>query len=294
MNRKEFIVKSAGTVAALTLSKWIHAQQIESPTEGGFLFFYKHVKETKNGSVFDVQYFFEISDSLKNCEEGVIKLRVSQLPEGISDESLSQVAIYTAQMKKCKPEGEFPVYASIKCKKWDLQEGPNLLQFTSIDKSLKRKFILELSRRGDTNYLELKRKKKSLLYAEEYEIAPESSGSDDGCYLTTICVEHLRKPDDCYELNTLRRFRDEYVSKFENGEWVKKYYEIAPGIVEFIRKQKHAENILSLMYNDLVLHTIQRIERNDLKGAMDYYMDYSMTLSGLISDKTALISDSYD
>ena len=62
-----------------------------------------------------------------------------------------------------------------------------------------------------------------------------SSSSSGGCFLTSACVKYLGKSDDCTELQTLRKFRDEYMAKTEDGlRLVKEYYAIAPQIVEKI------------------------------------------------------------
>ena len=55
------------------------------------------------------------------------------------------------------------------------------------------------------------------------------------CYITTAVCESLGKPDDCYELNLLRDYRDSYLMKQEDGEaLVQRYYDIAPTIVKYL------------------------------------------------------------
>lgn len=64
-----------------------------------------------------------------------------------------------------------------------------------------------------------------------YNMTESSLGS--GCFITTACIESRGLPVDCYELETLRKFRDNWVSKHENGPAeIGIYYEIAPKIVE--------------------------------------------------------------
>jgi hypothetical protein len=56
------------------------------------------------------------------------------------------------------------------------------------------------------------------------------------CFLTTACVEHAGLPDDCYELRTLRTFRDRYVSRLANGPaLLAEYYTDAPRLVRAIQ-----------------------------------------------------------
>ena len=61
---------------------------------------------------------------------------------------------------------------------------------------------------------------------------PGASQSSSGCYLTSACVEAMQKSDDCFELTTLRRFRDEWLANQPGGkEEIEEYYRIAPEIV---------------------------------------------------------------
>lgn len=61
------------------------------------------------------------------------------------------------------------------------------------------------------------------------------SGSSSGCFLTSACVAHLGKADDCAELTTLRSFRDGYMKNSQEGKaLVDEYYRIAPNIVKKI------------------------------------------------------------
>ena len=38
------------------------------------------------------------------------------------------------------------------------------------------------------------------------------------CYITTAVCKSLNKPDDCYELNLLREYRDQYLMRTKDGE----------------------------------------------------------------------------
>ncbi len=55
------------------------------------------------------------------------------------------------------------------------------------------------------------------------------------CFITTAVCQTMDKPDDCYELNAFRRFRDEYMSQTEHGKaLVEEYYTIAPAIIAYL------------------------------------------------------------
>ena len=56
-----------------------------------------------------------------------------------------------------------------------------------------------------------------------------------GCFLTSACVEAMGLPDNCFELMTLRRFRDTYVANLCGGRGeIAEYYTIAPLLVKAI------------------------------------------------------------
>lgn len=93
----------------------------------------------------------------------------------------------------------------------------------------------------------------------EKEVTREDVGYKGGssCFLTSACVDYLGKADDCEELTMLRAFRDNYMSKSEEGEkLVKEYYEVAPIIVEKI----DASNKKAEYYADIYQTILKCIE----------------------------------
>ena len=99
-----------------------------------------------------------------------------------------------------------------------------------------------------------------------------------GCYLTTACIKYQGLDDDCFELNTLRAFRDNYIAKLENGkELIDRYYANAPIIVEQIDKSLERE----FVYNDIFLkiqECIQYIKSDRNEKALQLYIDMSERL----------------
>ena len=58
-----------------------------------------------------------------------------------------------------------------------------------------------------------------------------------GCFITTAVCKYLGKNDNCEELTTLRKFRDEYMLSTEEGKkLVSQYYVEAPDIVTALEK----------------------------------------------------------
>lgn len=114
----------------------------------------------------------------------------------------------------------------------------------------------------------------------DYGDCPIYKGNDtSGCFLTSACVEAKGLPDNCYELTTLRTFRDEYLMNQECGECeIHHYYFVAPTIVENIRKSGHAQKIFEKIYMELVLPCVKMIELSDLDGAHKLYHNYVLAL----------------
>lgn len=79
-------------------------------------------------------------------------------------------------------------------------------------------------------------------------------------------------PDDCEELQTLRRFRDRRKETDpEFAELVREYYQIAPAIVEQIDSQTEAADIYDKLYNRLVLPCVEYIKNNQEEEAISLY-----------------------
>lgn len=81
------------------------------------------------------------------------------------------------------------------------------------------------------------------------------------CYITTAVCETFHKPDDCYELNLLRQYRDSYLMSQEDGEEiVQEYYNLAPTIVKHINKNKGKKKIYADIWETYLQPCISMIE----------------------------------
>jgi hypothetical protein len=100
-----------------------------------------------------------------------------------------------------------------------------------------------------------------------------------GCYLTTACVQALQDEfdDDCWELTELRRFRDEYVEP-NHADDVRRYYEVAPRVVQAIDASPDATVAYSQIYRDMVTETVTRFKQGDNEGAYLVYKQYVRAL----------------
>jgi hypothetical protein len=64
------------------------------------------------------------------------------------------------------------------------------------------------------------------------------------CYLTTVAVGAVGLADDCWELRTLRRFRDAVLERSAAGRaLVRRYYRFAPRLVAAVSRRADAQRI---------------------------------------------------
>ena len=65
-----------------------------------------------------------------------------------------------------------------------------------------------------------------------HSAADQKCEPPEGCFITTACCETLGLADDCFELRTLRRYRDEVLAKAPGGaREIAAYYRLAPQIL---------------------------------------------------------------
>lgn len=97
-------------------------------------------------------------------------------------------------------------------------------------------------------------------------------GSNGGCYLTTACVTHKGLPDDCIELSTLRKFRDEYLANTKKGEEeIQEYYRTAPIIVKAIDNSETCAVVYEMIYSDVILPCVKLINEGRQDEAHQKY-----------------------
>jgi hypothetical protein len=105
---------------------------------------------------------------------------------------------------------------------------------------------------------------------------PATSGS---CFLTTACTQYKGLPDDCYELRTLRTFRDNYMRGLAGGgALIEEYYAIAPAIVTAIKANDDFYMVIKNLYDNLVMGSIRLIEAGKNREALENYKQIVMAL----------------
>nr|VFJ54216.1 MAG: hypothetical protein BECKDK2373C_GA0170839_104224 [Candidatus Kentron sp. DK] len=99
----------------------------------------------------------------------------------------------------------------------------------------------------------------------------EEEKGGGGCFLTTACVKHAGLPDDCYELETLRRFRDNYIMKRADGNTLlHEYYSNGPKIVASLLSSRTHEFELKGVYLEIE-RSVRLIESGSNEEALRCY-----------------------
>jgi len=90
------------------------------------------------------------------------------------------------------------------------------------------------------------------------------------CFLTTAVCEYQLKPDNCYELETLRKFRDGWLKENHPAD-IETYYAHAPAIVAKIKASHSAVRIFDEMYFGFILPALKAIEADNFNEAYKIY-----------------------
>lgn len=97
-------------------------------------------------------------------------------------------------------------------------------------------------------------------YDRNWNVKGHTEESSD-CLLTTACVEYAGLPDNCEELEVMRWFRDTYVRSLPSGkQLLAEYYAIAPQIVQRIKSQPNATEVLERLLRKI--RTVVRLIRS--------------------------------
>ena len=104
-------------------------------------------------------------------------------------------------------------------------------------------------------------------------INPKNRGEEESnCFITTSCVKYFGLKDNCYELETLRKFRDNYLLKSGEGrELVNQYYEHAPALVKQLESAPNKKQLFKSVFSD-IQESCRAIEENNYEIAQEIYM----------------------
>lgn len=114
---------------------------------------------------------------------------------------------------------------------------------------------------------------KQTVHTSRTNEAPERKKRKSGwCFLTTVACEYYELLDDCYELEVLRSFRDNWLSKQTDGPMlIQQYYEEAPLIVEKIKNDSNYSRICESIMHDYILPCVRLIEQKQWEECKSLY-----------------------
>lgn len=94
------------------------------------------------------------------------------------------------------------------------------------------------------------------------------------CLISTICVKEMKFPDDCIELETLRKFRKKYlIDKSVGRNLLLEYERISRKIVKWIDSKEDRQIILTNLYNQLVYPTVDMIKKGYVERPIYFYLE---------------------
>lgn len=112
-----------------------------------------------------------------------------------------------------------------------------------------------------------------MLLPKRHQLDPTNSSNNGGCFITEACCRSMGNPDDCYELQTFRNFRDKWLKKESDGAaLIDEYYSIAPKIVESINSKENSSDIYLNIWNTYLSVCLHDIEKQDYKSCKERYI----------------------
>jgi hypothetical protein len=104
-------------------------------------------------------------------------------------------------------------------------------------------------------------------------INPKNRAEEESnCFLTTSCVKYFGLKDNCYELETLRLFRDQYLLKsIEGKELVSQYYDIAPSLVKKLESSEKRHKLFKSIFFE-IQSSCRAIENKEYEKAKEIYI----------------------
>lgn len=101
-----------------------------------------------------------------------------------------------------------------------------------------------------------------------------SGSTGSYCFITTAVCEKLGKPDDCFELTTLRKYRDTWLINSDGGEeLIKEYYRIAPLIVSKIKISDKYEELCQHLLETYINPCLDLIANSKNEECRDKYIE---------------------
>ena len=100
-----------------------------------------------------------------------------------------------------------------------------------------------------------------------------TSGGGGLCIVTEATCKFLEKSDNCYELRTLRMFRDDWLAKQSNGPLlIENYYTMTPNIVKQINASFKKNKIYAIIWDEYIRKCVELIEKEQYEETKKLYI----------------------
>lgn len=111
---------------------------------------------------------------------------------------------------------------------------------------------------------------------------PQKDGGSGFCFITTAVCEYMGKADNCAELQTMRKFRDEWLAFQPGGqELIERYYEIAPGIVKRLKASPLYAYYCKCLWDEYLSVCLEMISRGEYEECRKHYTEMVERYSAL-------------
>lgn len=215
----------------------------------------------RKGNLTEIQFL----EKIKNYQEK-FNGKILQVEAYIEDIKTNYVTIIIPRIAAKRDKKKIYLDATL-CFKYDKTLKDKLLLFS------KSEFVMVQGRitKIDTALVNLE-----LISIEK--ATPLKSISKSKCYLTSACTDAMQLPDNCYELQILRKFRDEYVVAKTNGKFLlDEYYHTAPKIVSAINATAKKNTIYKNLFFE-IRRAVSLIEDNRFEDAYQLYCNMAIRL----------------
>ncbi len=280
MQRRKFLKTSLATIAVSSLASNLMAKNILKISEKSS---FTNSSVAIDGKKYKLSLKFDTADIAKFIPNNEKKVYLQIWSEGSSALEFIECAYNIKSVTKTTEYGQIYNVDAIFTSAYETQDGASTYKSTSISNiptPLQKaiQFMLNMSS-YDEYLLTLK-----ISPSESVSLYDDNSFYGEDCFLTSACTHSKQLPDDCYELQTLRNFRDSYMKSSTRGnELVANYYNIAPPIVRKINRLENKNEVYDYIYQTLVLPSLQYIEENKKEKAMEYYKEYTEALNKLFN-----------
>jgi hypothetical protein len=107
---------------------------------------------------------------------------------------------------------------------------------------------------------------------EQLKKTEKKEENSNFCFISTACFSSLGIDSEQVELQKLRNYRDNYLSKLPKGsEYIQEYYSLAPQIVKNINAAKNSLEIYSFLFNSMIMPAIDMIDSKQFEDAQVIY-----------------------